>query len=93
MPTGVLSNREHNAPKPEIVRGPVQGVGKLPGEPDISLRTESIGLVGNNFVNDIFERIAAEASRLAHYNKRSITGEEVQKALRQLLPEDLTKGL
>jgi hypothetical protein len=25
----------------------------------------------NSFVNDIFERIAAEASRLAHYNKRS----------------------
>ncbi|XP_020804020.1 histone H2B-like [Drosophila serrata] len=24
-----------------------------------------------SFVNDIFERIAAEASRLAHYNKRS----------------------
>jgi histone H3/H4 len=25
----------------------------------------------NSFVNDIFERIASEASRLAHYNKRS----------------------
>ncbi|ODM94774.1 Histone H2B [Orchesella cincta] len=25
----------------------------------------------NSFVNDIFERIAAEASRLAHYNKRT----------------------
>ncbi|CAL1282311.1 unnamed protein product [Larinioides sclopetarius] len=25
----------------------------------------------NSFVNDIFERIAAESSRLAHYNKRS----------------------
>ncbi|KTF87703.1 hypothetical protein cypCar_00048578 [Cyprinus carpio] len=24
----------------------------------------------NSFVNDIFERIAGEASRLAHYNKR-----------------------
>ncbi|CAD0203470.1 unnamed protein product [Chrysodeixis includens] len=33
----------------------------------------------NSFVNDIFERIAAEASRLAHYNKRStITSREVQ---------------
>ncbi|CAH1384629.1 unnamed protein product [Tenebrio molitor] len=31
----------------------------------------------NSFVNDIFERIAAEASRLAHYNKRStITAEK-----------------
>ncbi|RXG55321.1 putative histone H2B type 2-D [Armadillidium vulgare] len=25
----------------------------------------------NSFVNDIFERIASEASRLAQYNKRS----------------------
>ena len=25
----------------------------------------------NSFVNDIFERFAAEPSRLAHYNKRS----------------------
>merc|ERR1712133_264982 len=24
----------------------------------------------NSFVNDLFERIAAEASKLAHYNKR-----------------------
>merc|ERR1719192_775259 len=31
----------------------------------------------NSFVNDLFERIAAEASRLAHYNKRStITSRE-----------------
>ncbi|CAH2021139.1 unnamed protein product [Acanthoscelides obtectus] len=31
----------------------------------------------NSFVNDIFERIAAEASRLAHYNKRAtITSRE-----------------
>ncbi|CAH8476797.1 unnamed protein product [Schistosoma haematobium] len=36
----------------------------------------------NSFVNDIFERIAAEASRLAHYNKKStITSREVQKQL------------
>ena len=26
----------------------------------------------NSFVNDLFERIAAEASKLAHYNKRLI---------------------
>ncbi|CAK1597023.1 unnamed protein product [Parnassius mnemosyne] len=41
----------------------------------------------NSFVNDIFERIAAEASRLAHYNKRStITSREVQTSVRLLLP-------
>lgn len=33
----------------------------------------------NSFVNDIFERIAGEASRLAHYNKRStITSREIR---------------
>uniref|UniRef100_F2Z581 H2B clustered histone 4 n=1 Tax=Sus scrofa TaxID=9823 RepID=F2Z581_PIG len=37
----------------------------------------------NSFVNDIFERIAGEASRLAHYNKRStITSREIQTAVR-----------
>jgi histone H2B len=36
----------------------------------------------NSFVNDIFERIADEASRLAHYNKRStITSREIQTAV------------
>ncbi|GBP92397.1 Histone H2B [Eumeta japonica] len=45
----------------------------------------------NSFVNDIFERIAAEASRLAHYNKRStITSREVQTSVR-LLPGELAK--
>ncbi|KAG5672311.1 hypothetical protein PVAND_002445 [Polypedilum vanderplanki] len=45
-----------------------------------------------SFVNDIFERIAAEASRLAHYNKRStITSREIQTAVRLLLPGELAK--
>ncbi|XP_058986074.1 histone H2B-like [Musca domestica] len=46
----------------------------------------------NSFVNDIFERIATEASRLAHYNKRStITSREIQTAVRLLLPGELAK--
>merc|ERR1712223_1699403 len=46
----------------------------------------------NSFVNDIFERIAAEASRLAHYNKRStISSREIQTAVRLLLPGELAK--
>ena len=40
----------------------------------------------------IFERIAAEASRLAHYNRRStITSREIQTAVRLLLPGELAK--
>ncbi|RXG52300.1 Histone H2B [Armadillidium vulgare] len=37
-------------------------------------------------------KIAAEASRLAHYNKRStITSREIQTAVRLLLPRELAK--
>ncbi|CAH2019982.1 unnamed protein product [Acanthoscelides obtectus] len=43
----------------------------------------------NSFVNDIFERIAAEASRLAHYNKRAtITSREIQTAVRLFYREN-----
>ena len=41
----------------------------------------------NSFMNDIFDRIAAEASRLARYTFRStITSREIQTAARLLLP-------
>ncbi|XP_041054623.1 histone H2B-like [Carcharodon carcharias] len=46
----------------------------------------------NSFVSDIFECIAGEASRLAHYNKRStISSREIQTAVRLLLPGELAK--
>ncbi|UYV81177.1 hypothetical protein LAZ67_20000240 [Cordylochernes scorpioides] len=46
----------------------------------------------NSFVNDIFERIAGESSRLAHYNNRhTITSREIQTAIRLLLPGELAK--
>ncbi|KAJ8349525.1 hypothetical protein SKAU_G00246550 [Synaphobranchus kaupii] len=54
-------------------------------------RRETMGIM-NSFVNDIFERIAGESSRLAHYNKRStITSREIQTAVRLLLPGELAK--
>ncbi|KAJ0169120.1 hypothetical protein K1T71_015126 [Dendrolimus kikuchii] len=37
--------------------------------PDTGYSSKAMSIM-NSFVNDIFERIAAEASRLAHYNKR-----------------------
>ncbi|XP_029800812.1 histone H2B-like [Suricata suricatta] len=53
---------------------------------------KSTELLIHSFVNDIFERIAGEASRLAHYNKRStITSREIQTAVRLLLPGELAK--
>ena len=38
--------------------------------PDAGISSRAMGIM-NSFVNDIFERIATEASRLANYNKKS----------------------
>jgi hypothetical protein len=46
----------------------------------------------NSFVNDIFERVAVEASKLAQYNKRStISSREIQTSVRLILPGELAK--
>ncbi|XP_035695215.1 late histone H2B.L4-like [Branchiostoma floridae] len=59
--------------------------------PDTGVSSKAMGIM-NSFVNDIFERIAGEASRLAHYNKRStISSREIQTAVRLLLPGELAK--
>merc|ERR1712226_1639307 len=59
--------------------------------PDTGVSSKAMSIM-NSLVNDIFERIAAEASRLAHYNKRStITSREIQTAVRLLLPGELAK--
>ena len=59
--------------------------------PDTGITSKAMSIM-NSFVNDIFERIAAESSRLAHYNKRStITSREIQTAVRLLLPGELAK--
>ena len=39
--------------------------------PDTGVSSKAMSIM-NSFVNDLFERIAAEASKLAHYNKRLI---------------------
>src|ERR1700743_3779340 len=59
--------------------------------PDTVVSSKAMSIM-NSFVNDIFERIAAEASRLAHYNKRStITSREIQTAVSLLLPGEFVK--
>ena len=59
--------------------------------PDTGISSKAMGIM-NSFVNDIFERIAGEASRLAHYNKKStISSREIQTAIRLLLPGELAK--
>ncbi|XP_032870606.1 histone H2B-like [Amblyraja radiata] len=59
--------------------------------PDTGISSKAMSIM-NSFVNDIFERIAGEASRLAHYSKRStISSREIQTAVRLLLPGELAK--
>ena len=59
--------------------------------PDTGVSSKAMSIM-NSFVNDLFERIANEASRLAHYNKRStISSREIQTAVRLLLPGELAK--
>jgi histone H2B len=60
--------------------------------PDTGVSSKAMSIM-NSFVNDLFERIAAESSRLAHYNKRStITSREIQTAVRLLLPGELVSS-
>lgn len=59
--------------------------------PETGISSKAMSIM-NSFVNDIFERIAAEASRLAKYNKRmTITSREIQTSVRLLLPGELAK--
>merc|ERR1712071_199583 len=59
--------------------------------PDTGVSSKAMSIM-NSFVNDLLERIAAEASKLAQYNKRStITSREIQTSVRLLLPGELAK--
>ncbi|XP_014214782.1 histone H2B.3-like [Copidosoma floridanum] len=59
--------------------------------PDTGVFSKAISII-NCFVNDIFKRVAFEASRLAHYNKRfTMTSRIIQTAVRLLLPNELAK--
>ena len=59
--------------------------------PDTEFKGKAMSIL-NSFVNDIFERICNEASRLARYNKRkTISSREIQTAVRLLLPGELAK--
>jgi histone H3/H4 len=59
--------------------------------PDTGISSKAMSIM-NSFINDVFERIAAEASRLAHYNKKStLSSREIQTAVRLILPGELAK--
>ncbi len=59
--------------------------------PDTGISSKAMSIM-NSFVNDIFERIANESSKLATHNGRStISSREIQTAVRLLLPGELAK--
>ncbi|GAA5860087.1 hypothetical protein JCM1840_001876 [Sporobolomyces johnsonii] len=59
--------------------------------PDTSINTKAM-LILNSFVNDLFERIAAEACKLASYTKKcTISSREIQTSVRLILPGELSR--
>lgn len=63
-----------------------------------SLSSDNLGiskksmLIMNNFVNDILETIAVEASRLVAHSKRTtLSSREIQSAIKLLIPGELAK--
>ena len=46
----------------------------------------------NSFINDIFEKVALESSKLVRYNKKhTLSAREIQSAVKLLLPGELAK--
>lgn len=59
--------------------------------PDTGISKKGM-VIMDNFIHDVFERLANEAGRLARYNKKStISSREIQTAVRLTLPGELAK--
>ncbi|KAK1272276.1 Histone H2B [Acorus gramineus] len=59
--------------------------------PDIGISSKAMGIM-NSFINDIFEKLAQEGSKLARYNKKpTVTSREIQTSVRLVLPGELAK--
>ena len=59
--------------------------------PETGISKKSMSVM-NSFISDVFERIAAESSRLVRYNKKhTLSSREVQTAVRLLLPGELAR--
>ncbi len=58
---------------------------------DTGISKKSMAIM-NSFINDIFEKIAIEASKLVRYNKKhTLSAREIQSAVKLLLPGELAK--
>ena len=59
--------------------------------PDTGISSKAMSIM-NSFVNDIFDRVATEASRLTKYARRTtMSSREIQTAVRLILPGELAK--
>ncbi|KAM0927567.1 hypothetical protein ACQ4PT_002796 [Festuca glaucescens] len=59
--------------------------------PDIGISSKAMSIM-NSFINDIFEKLAGKAAKLARYNKKpTITSWEIQTSVRLVLSGELAK--
>jgi histone H2B len=59
--------------------------------PDTGILKKGMSIM-NSFINDVFERIATEAAKLAMYNKKAtLSSREILPAIRLMLPGELAK--
>ena len=58
---------------------------------DTGISKKSMAIM-NSFINDIFERISLESSKLVRYNKKhTLSAREIQSSVKLLLPGELAK--
>eukprot|EP00249_Psilotum_nudum_P003653 c17111_g1_i2 orf=193-636(-) len=59
--------------------------------PDVGISSKAMGIM-DSFINDIFDRLAHETSRIAQYTKKpTVSSREIQTAVRLMLPGELAK--
>ena len=86
----VQSERRHHKKRTETFSVYIYRVLKQV-HPETGVSKKSMSIM-NSFINDIFEKIALEASKLVRYNKKhTLSSREVQTAVRLLLPGELAK--
>ena len=59
--------------------------------PDTGISKKGMSIM-NSFINDIFDRLAGEAGKLATYSKKAtLSSREIQTSVRLILPGELAK--
>jgi histone H2B len=59
--------------------------------PDTGVSSKAMSIL-NSLINDMFDKIATEAAKLARYSKKpTMTSREIQTAVRLVLPGELSK--